>query len=173
MTKAPTKTAAKAAADKTAETAAAATAPSDAQLAAAAKTIANAGTASTPAAPPVENMANPTPGAAQPSLNPAQETPAPTAAANKKGALDHGRLAGLADAIERDAASTFTDLRHRLESEEGLKIVEKPAGSGIHVATMGGISAESTSGIRHAVENWANAARRAALADAPVVSGRT
>lgn len=136
----------------------AADAPSDAQLANAAKTIAAAGADPAPAQPDPGPVANPSPGAATPTSD---------------AAWAHSALAGAIDQIDQVTDSGFDDLRHRLETEQGMTIAEKTKGSGVLVVKMGGVTTESTGGIRIALENWANAARRAALADAPVISGRT
>ena len=78
--------------------------------------------------------------------------------------LDSAKLTSLAARIYRDGAAGFDDLHAELTTAEGLKVVEKPKGSGNWTATMAGITGESLDSAQVALENWAAAARRAVLA---------
>lgn len=88
-----------------------------------------------------------------------------------KAALDADKLTALAAEIEAKHRTHFTDLQHRLEAEEGMKLTAIRNGAGGSTCRMAGITATSTSGHHGAVTNWANAARRKLLAmeaEAPV-----
>jgi hypothetical protein len=75
-------------------------------------------------------------------------------------AVDPDRLRRVVASIEDLHRTHFTDLVHRLETEEGMKLDSRrePASCKMH-----GITATSTAGVRGAVTNWAAAARRALL----------
>jgi hypothetical protein len=88
------------------------------------------------------------------------KTTAKTPRAKPAVKTDPQRLAALAEEVRVFADGRHLDLRHRLETEEGLKIV---FGSGTYRATMAGVTATCTEGERMALVNWANAARRAVL----------
>lgn len=81
-------------------------------------------------------------------------------ATTKKPATDPDRLRRIISAIETLHRTHFTDLVHLLETEEAMKLnsARDPASCKMH-----GITATSTAGVRGAVTNWAQAARRALL----------
>jgi hypothetical protein len=85
----------------------------------------------------------------------------PAAKPRAKKPLDLERLERLAQLIEDEATKPLVPLLHRLETEEGLKLVES---TGTYVATLAGVKASGTAGPRMALANWANAARRAVRA---------
>lgn len=84
-----------------------------------------------------------------------------TAAANA--AFDADQLTALAGEIEKRQDVEFDDLRHRLETDEGLKIGETAKGSGLWTASFGGVEGGDGPSPQLALANWANAARRKAL----------
>lgn len=77
--------------------------------------------------------------------------------------IDLERVTRIAEEITQMADGHLTDLTHRLETEEKLKLGPHKSGNGLWIASMHGITATATSGARGALNNWANAARRAAL----------
>lgn len=75
---------------------------------------------------------------------------------------DIGLLTRLAEEIEREIDRIDLDvLIDWLRHEANLRIYKNPKGDGLHHANMAGVKATATSGKRHALTNWANAARRA------------
>ncbi|MCB2117923.1 MAG: hypothetical protein KDD95_16980 [Rhodobacteraceae bacterium] len=75
---------------------------------------------------------------------------------------DAAKLRALAAEIDAKLNQHQNDLVHRLEAEEGAKIADDGPALGWSV-TLAGIRATGTAGVRGALSNWANAARRAAL----------
>jgi len=74
--------------------------------------------------------------------------------------LDLDKLRLLAEEIGSYEGGDKTNLIHRLETEEGMKIKFSPNGGGIYRITMAGLKASSTSSEAYALTNWGNAARR-------------
>ena len=83
------------------------------------------------------------------------------AATDAEAKLDVEKLRELSDLISANADRNFTNIRHRLEAEEGLKFRETSEGR--VYARMAGIEGGSRGGEAVALQNWANAARRALL----------
>ena len=84
--------------------------------------------------------------------------PAPRKRAPKK--LDMEKLKRLTAEIAEYQGADQTNLIHRLETEEGMKLAERPKGSGTYVIALAGLKASSTGGAHAALTNWGNAARR-------------
>lgn len=92
---------------------------------------------------------------------PAAKKAAPKAA--KKPKLDALRIRDLADQISGYPHGAYLEnLIARLSNEQGLKITEKPKGSGRFVAAMGGIVTKPAPSEVAALTLWANKARREA-----------
>jgi len=72
--------------------------------------------------------------------------------------IDTDRLGRLAAEITEMLPTRRSDLVHRLETEEGMKMAAKAGATEIALA---GVRASSTAGEHDALTNWANAARRA------------
>lgn len=75
--------------------------------------------------------------------------------------LDIEKLRELSDLISANADRSFVNIQHRLVAEEGLKF--RKTSEGRVYAKMVGIEAGSRGGEAVALQNWANAARRALL----------
>lgn len=80
-----------------------------------------------------------------------------------KKALDVVRLQALAEEINATVGSTYENLLHRLETEEGLKLKKSDKDGGLYSVDMAGVKATGNSGPLNALNNWGNAARRAIL----------
>lgn len=95
------------------------------------------------------------------------KTPAPAAAkkaapkARAKSKPDLDRLARLTAEMDGYGTGDLTNLIHRWETEEGLRIAAVRNGAGGNSVTLAGLKASSTMGTRGALRNWGNAARRA------------
>lgn len=89
----------------------------------------------------------------------APQDPEPEEPATPALALD--RLTRIAADIEALHRARFTDLVHRLETEEGLAFSDGSMGE--VVCKMAGVRAQSTAGRHGALTNWANKARRTVL----------
>jgi hypothetical protein len=74
--------------------------------------------------------------------------------------LDLEKLKLLADEIASYGGGDFTNLIHRLETEEGMKSTSTPNGGGLYRITLAGLKASSTSSTSGALINWGNSARR-------------
>lgn len=75
---------------------------------------------------------------------------------------DTDRLARLVADIEAMKDTRLTELLHRLETEEGMKM---RFSAGAHEVRLAGIRSSGTAGEREALTNWAMAARRRLIAE--------
>ncbi len=78
----------------------------------------------------------------------------------RKAKLDLTRLAALADEMGQYSGD-LTGLIHRWETEEGMKARETSEGR--RYVKLAGLEAGARGGLRSALDNWGNAARRAVL----------
>lgn len=79
----------------------------------------------------------------------------------RKRKLDLDRLRKLADELAEYGGEDLTNLIHRWETEEGMKIRSTSAGR--VYAKVAGLEAGARGSAQDAVRNWGQAARRAVL----------